>query len=220
VAFPLAIFVLHVLAANPSPATSGAKIAPSEIVGTITPKQLVAGLRQGGLILWMRHGERDSRSGDVSDAQAVEHNCAEQSALTEVGVAQARAVGEGIRSLKLPIGTVYAARLCRTQITAESLGLGPVILDSRLDEATTWTDRGGDAAYESAIIGLISAAPPVGQNIVEVTSQLTTKDPQPSVLAVTGAAETVVFRPKLGGSAEVVARIGRDAWPALLRLAE
>ena len=137
--------------ATPPPTLSPATVAPSEVVGAVEPRELASMLRQGGLVLWMRHGERDSSSGDVTDVEAAAHDCARQSLLTQAGMTQARSVGAAIRELKLPIAAVYAARLCRTEATAELLGVGPVSKDDRLDEATTWTDRGGDACRSSSL---------------------------------------------------------------------
>jgi hypothetical protein len=131
-------------------------------------------------------------------------------------MAQARAVGAGMRSLKLPIAAVYAARLCRTEATAQLLNVGSTRLDDRLDEATTWTDRGGDGASQRAVLAILSTSPPKGQDVVEVTSQLTIANPQPAFLAEMDVGEVAVFRPHPDGSSELLARIGRDAWPMLL----
>jgi hypothetical protein len=197
---------------SPAMPTSGAS---SAIVGQVQGQALVSALRQGGLILWMRHTARDSRSGDVSDQQAAAHDCTPQSELTPDGVAQARTVGEGMRSLGLPIAAVYTARLCRTEATGQQLNVAPITDDARLDEATTWTDRGGDSAYQQAVAAILATPPPAGQDVVEVTSQLTIPNAQPAVLAQLGAGEIAVFRPHPGSSPELLARIGQDAWPAL-----
>ncbi len=146
------------------------------------------GSARSRLIIWMRHGARDDRAGDVSDAQAATHNCAQQSRLTAQGQAQARKVGGGMRSLGLPIAAVHAARICRTESTARLLDVGPVTTDTRLDEASTWHDRGGNAAYQKAVFAILSTQPPPGQAVVEVTSKLTIPSPQPGVLAALGPA--------------------------------
>lgn len=52
---------------------------------------------------------------------------------------------------------------------------------------------------------------------MEVTSLLTIANPQPAVLAAMGVGEVAVFQPHPDGSPELLARIGRDAWPTLLR---
>ncbi|KEZ76026.1 histidine phosphatase family protein [Salinisphaera hydrothermalis] len=193
------------------------EVAPKAVVGPVTGQALVEHLRQGGLILWMRHGARDDRPGEVTDAQAAAHNCAQQSQLTAKGQTQARAVGAGMRALNLPIARVNAARLCRTETTARLLNVGPVHTEARLDAASTWKDRGGDAAYENAIAALLSNAPPPGKDVVDVTSKLTTAHPEPAVLAALSPGEVAVFAPDPDGPPRLLARIGRRAWPELAR---
>jgi len=212
-------------AAMSAPAMSMARetprhIAADAIVGPVRGRALLRALRRGGLILWMRHGARDERSGLVSDAQAAAHDCAKQSRLTAKGEAQARAVGAGMRALKLPIAAVYAARLCRTEATARLLDVGPVKVDARLDEASTWRDRGGDAAYETAVLDLLSMPPPAGQNVAMVSSKLTVHHPHPAVLAELGTAEVAVFRPRPGNMPQLLARIGPRAWTKLVQLTQ
>ncbi|WP_353226142.1 histidine phosphatase family protein [Salinisphaera hydrothermalis] len=198
-----------------APSTGTNRIAATAVVGTVTGQALLRRLQRGGLILWIRHGARDDRPGDVSDAQAAAHNCAEQSRLTAQGKAQARAVGAGMRELNLPIAAVHAARLCRTRATARLLNVGPVKTDASLDEASTWHDRGGDAAYQQAVFKLLSTTPPKGKDILDVTSKLTVPNPRPPVLAALGPAEVAVFAPNPGGQPQLLARIGRKAWRQL-----
>lgn len=192
-------------------------IAPTALTGTVTGPALVKQLRDGGLILWMRHGTRDNRPGDVTDAQAKAHDCPQQSELTAEGEAQARAVGEGIRALKLPIAVAYAARLCRTETTAHLLNVAPVSPDDRLDEPSTWTNRGGDAADQKAVLELLNTPIQPGKDVVVVASKLTIPNPHPAVLAALGPAEVAIFRPNPHGDPQLIAQIGYKAWATLAR---
>lgn len=206
-----------------SPMFPGAALAAAadlnpSVNGPLQGQTLIQALRQGGLILWMRHGARDSRSGDVSDQQAAAHDCVSQSQLTAEGEAQAREVGAALRTVLVPVETVYVARLCRTEASGKLLGVAPVVEDSRLDEATTWTDRGGDEAYRKAIAAFLATRPPAGKNLVAVTSQLTISDPRPKGLADLGPAEIVVLKPSPAEAPEVLARIRPSDWQSLERL--
>jgi hypothetical protein len=51
-------------------------INTTEITGPLQDAALVQALRTGGLVLWMRHTERDDRSGTVTPEQAANHDCA------------------------------------------------------------------------------------------------------------------------------------------------
>ncbi|MBQ4901187.1 histidine phosphatase family protein [Paenibacillus sp. Marseille-P2973] len=77
---------------------------------------LLSSLRQGGYILYVRHGEaivgEDSPSLDFKD-------CSTQKNLSETGKRQAEKFGEALRSLQIPVQTpVLASPFCRTKQTA------------------------------------------------------------------------------------------------------
>ena len=73
---------------------------------------LLAALRDGGYVLYLRHtstdfGENDSRMTDYA-------NCATQRNLTDGGRAEARAIGAALKALAIPVGRVLASPYCRT----------------------------------------------------------------------------------------------------------
>jgi hypothetical protein len=77
---------------------------------------LVSRLRQGGYVLYLRHASTDLSHND-SRMTSFE-DCASQRNLTDRGRDEARAIGEHIRRLKIPIGEVLASPFCRTMETA------------------------------------------------------------------------------------------------------
>jgi hypothetical protein len=192
-------------------------INTTEITGPLRGAALVQALRTGGLVLWMRHTERDDRSGTVTPEQAATHDCAAQSALTDTGRQHAKQIGAAVRALHLPIAAVRTARLCRTETTGRLLRLAPMATDDRLDASSTWVNRGGAAAQQRATLQILSETPPDGTNVVLVSSVLDIPAPQPAVLHDLGPGETVVFRPGPDGKATLLARIGESAWPMLLQ---
>jgi hypothetical protein len=70
---------------TPSGRTEPTTIGATQISGSVPGAALVQALRAGGLMLWMRHTERDTRSGTVIPEQAASHDCAAQSMLTATG---------------------------------------------------------------------------------------------------------------------------------------
>jgi hypothetical protein len=206
-----------------SPSTSAPSkpgtIGATEITGPIQGATLVRALRAGGLLLWMRHTERDARSATVTPEQAASHDCAAQSALTPAGRQHATQIGAAMRALKLPIAAVRTARLCRTETTGQLLNIAPVTDDDRLDASGTWVTRGGAAAEQRATLQALSEQPPAGKDVVLISSALDIPQPQPAVLHDLGPGETAVFRPEPAGKATLLARIGESAWPKLLQAA-
>jgi hypothetical protein len=197
----------------PAPGTIGA----GEITGPLQGAALVRGLRGGGLLLWMRHTERDDRSGTVTPLQAASLDCAARSALTATGRQHATQIGAALRGLDLPIAAVRTARLCRTQDTGR-LAIAAVTDDDRLDASSTWADRGG-GAEQQATLGVLAEQSSPGTDVVLVSSALGIPQAQPAVLGALGPGETAVFGPGPVGKATLLARIGESAWPTLLQAA-
>ena len=80
---------------------------------------LVRALRAGGFTLYFRHTATDFSQSDRLAAGL--GDCATQRNLSEAGRAQARAIGEAIRALRLPVGEVIASPFCRTMETGRLL---------------------------------------------------------------------------------------------------
>src|SRR5205809_2682352 len=77
---------------------------------------LLAKLRHGGYVLFMRHTSTDFSQNDARMTSY--EDCANQRNLTDKGRAEARALGEHVQRLAIPIGAVYASPFCRTMETA------------------------------------------------------------------------------------------------------
>lgn len=77
---------------------------------------IVAKLREGGLVLYMRHASTDFSQNDA--AMKSYEDCAHQRNLTEKGHAEAREIGAHLKRLSIPVGQVLASPFCRTMETA------------------------------------------------------------------------------------------------------
>ena len=74
---------------------------PPAVVPPANAAQLAAALRQGGLVLFVRHAATDRSRDD--DAHVVLENCATQRNLSAAGRAQAEGIAAAIKRLHLPI---------------------------------------------------------------------------------------------------------------------
>lgn len=119
--------------------------------------ELLNQLRQGGYVLYLRHTSTDFSQND-SRMKSFE-DCSTQRNLTERGRDEARALGEHVKRLKIPIGEVLASPFCRTMETAR-LAFG---------KATASHDvRGGpvEASRYEPLRKLLSSPVPRGTNRV------------------------------------------------------
>jgi phosphohistidine phosphatase SixA len=173
---------------------------------------LVMALRQGGYVLLMRHTSSPNATPDKTTADP--ENVTLERQLDQVGHDTARAMGEAIKKLSIPIGDVLSSPTYRALETVRLASLG---------QAQTFPELGDGGQSMQAVKDASAAwlrdkvfeAPPGGTDTVIVTHM-------PNIVAAFGLAanaivdgETMVFRPDGSGGAELVARVKVEEWPAL-----
>lgn len=160
---------------------------------------LLAALRQGGHILFMRH----TQTGTVTPQCATSN-------LSQAGERDARFVGDSIRSLRIPIGRVISSPVCRVADTARLLGFGTPELSSDLSNLPPSPD-----ADLGALRGKRIAEPPApGTNVFLVSHMQSGKTQAQWIHMDFG--EIVVFRPDGRGRSDAIARIRADDWYDLM----
>jgi hypothetical protein len=192
---------LAALVGGPTPAT--AQPAPSTLAGPA----LAAALRNGGYVLYFRHTATDF--GQSDERMTGFEDCATQRNLTDRGRADARAIGEALRALAIPIGEVLASPYCRTMETAR-------LIFGRATASPTV--RGGPAAPESperyAALAALLAAP-----VARGTNLAIASHGNPFRAVVGGPylaeGEAAVIEPRGGDGFRVVARVRQEEWRAL-----
>jgi Histidine phosphatase superfamily (branch 1) len=103
-----AVWLVVVLSVGAPPVAFGQTSAATPLRGP----DLLAALRAGGYILSFRHADTDHSQNDRRMTSV--EDCTTQRNLTDRGRDHARALGEAIRTLGIPIGAVLASPLCRT----------------------------------------------------------------------------------------------------------
>ena len=124
-------------------------------------------LRNGGYILYFRHGLTDWSEKDQSFSDLT--SCALQRNLSAEGRKQMAQIGRAIALLQIPIGDIYSSPLCRTRESAE-LMFGSAVLLSDLQERDA-PDASMSAAHVKSLRKLLQIAPAAGTNAVIVSHQ-------------------------------------------------
>jgi Histidine phosphatase superfamily (branch 1) len=168
---------------------------------------IVKQLRKGGHVLYMRHASTDFSQNDARMTSY--EDCATQRNLTEKGRTEARAIGEHLKRLGIPIGEVLASPYCRTMETAR-LAFGT--------PRGTHEVRGGpvqsdDAGRYDGLRKLLSSPVPSG------TNRAISSHGNPFI-AVAGPpylaeGEIAVVRPDGAMRFTVLARIRPEDWSSL-----
>jgi phosphohistidine phosphatase SixA len=176
----------------------------------LSPREIVAALKQGGMVLYFRHATTDMSKND-QNMKSYE-DCAGQRNLTDRGRDEARAVGRAIAAIGVPVGQVQASPYCRTMETAR-------LMFGRAE--STPEVRGGPAATdnEGRYAGLrrtFSTPLPGAENLIIASHG----NPFYAVAGppYLGEGELALVRPR-GKDFEVIARVRPDSWNPLIEAA-
>ena len=167
---------------------------------------MAAALRQGGLTLVVRHAIADANI----NQQELLRSCAFQRNLTEAGRRQARAIGNAVRALRIPIGEVRASPLCRARDTAR-LAFGRVTVDRDLVSPGVIGTEADDKRRAKTLRGLAERPPPNGMNTVLVTHTGNIGAAFDEETVQEG--ETLLYGP----GANLVGRVRAEEWAELVR---
>jgi phosphohistidine phosphatase SixA len=161
---------------------------------------LLSALRKGGLVLYARHAQQ---AGPQQEAP----HCAAAN-LVPAGEAEARALGEALHRLAIPIGRVRSSPFCRAIETARLIGFGEPEIAAGLALAAPDTPE-----LHAARARILAEAPPPGSNTLLVShghaSAAETERMQLDLV------EVIVYRADGRGGSKPIARIRLKEWEAL-----
>ena len=177
--------------------------------------ELLAALRQGGLIIYFRHADTGPATPEPPSVQI--ERCETQRNLNDNGRAQAREIGAQFRRLGIPVGKVLSSRFCRCVDTAQ-LAFGR----HEVAQVLTGVRRGPEFAdarrsASEGLRALLSTPPPEGENLVLVSHGFNLRDLEGVYLGTQG--EAAVYRADGRGGYALLARILPEAWASLDRTA-
>ncbi|CAH1195093.1 hypothetical protein PAECIP111892_01957 [Paenibacillus auburnensis] len=194
---------------------------PAEASGGILKSRpvdpsLLNSLRQGGYILYVRHGE--ATAGE--DMAEIDFNdCSTQKNLSETGRRQAAHFGEALRRLHIPVETpVLASPFCRTVETAElAFGKGKVQTDPfwvRIYQLSGSLSPAEQQRIVNDLTSVLEVLPSPGTNRIIIAHGF----PQGVGLGEVANLGTVIIKPNGQGKGfEVVGRFTLDEWLSLLQ---
>jgi phosphohistidine phosphatase SixA len=195
---------------RPEPVAPTASAAPSTATTQPRDVELVASLRRGGHVIYVRHAATEATQDDPMPDLADRRT---QRNLSAAGREQARQLGLALRRLGIPVGAVLVSPYARTRETGE-LAFGPDRVRATrelLNEAYPGTD---DEALARALRRLLARRPPAGQNTVLVSHGF-------NLNGATGLSiqegESAIFLPDSAGGARLVATVTVERWQALAR---
>jgi broad specificity phosphatase PhoE len=182
--------------------------------GAQEPKvgDILAKLREGGHVIVVRHGATHADQADTDPLNL--DNVSKQRQLNDKGRADARALGEALKSAGVPIGKAYTSRFQRAVETAR-------LIAGKEPEPTTDVSEGGlvvspneNNRRTQAFRALIARPPDPGTNTLIVSHK-------PNIMDALGRdwfdireGEASIFKPDGKGGFTLVGRVQIGQWAA------
>jgi len=172
-------------------------------------------LRRGGYVIVLRHGATTSEPSKVDSMSRP--NVPADRQLSERGRAQAKAIGQSMRKLNIPVGLVLASTVQRALDTATLLDLGEVKPTADLAESGPAIPPEESKRRAEAFRKLIGIQPPADKNVVIVSHKPNIVDALGDGWSDVHEGEASIFQPDGNGSYRLITRVQADGWDALAR---
>lgn len=175
---------------------------------------LIQALRAGGHNIYFRHAQTDWSQSDHIEQAGDWTSCDSSRVrqLSDEGRRTARAVGEYMRALRIPIGKVLASPYCRTVETAELMALGSVETTTDIMNLRVAEYFGGRDAILKRARSRLAMLPPPGTNIALIAHGNVARG---ATDVYPDEAEAAVFRAHGDGDFTFVGRLTPAQWAQL-----
>jgi len=172
-----------------------------------------AALRAGGNVIVLRHG---ATFADQADSNPLDpKDTAHQRQLNDAGKAAAKATGDALRAMKVPVGQVTTSQFQRAVDTGTLLGFGAVTSTADISEGGLVVSPNENNRRAAALKKLAATPPAAGTNVILVTHK-------PNILDAFGKdwfdvreGEASIFKPDGKGGFTLVGRVQAADWAKL-----
>jgi len=194
------------------------------MLGTAVPgsaaendKEIAQALRAGGLVIAVRHGATFPDQADTDPLNF--DNISAQRNLNEKGKALAKAFGDALRQISIPVGKVYTSKYNRAYETAVIAGFKDIEKTADLTEGGLVVSPNENARRIEAFRKMLGTTPQPGSNTVLITHKPNIVDALGKDWFDVKEGEASLFRPE-NGSYKLVARVQMDEWPRIAAAAK
>ena len=170
-------------------------------------------VRRGGYVIVIRHGATFANQADTDPLNI--KNVSAQRQLNDQGRAQAKAMGEYMRKLKIPVGTVVTSMFQRAVDTGMLLGFGDVKSTFDVTEGGLVVTPDENTRRTQALRKLAGTPPPAGSNVVIVSHKPNIMDAFGKDWFDVREGEASIFQPDGQGGYKPVVRVRADEWGSL-----
>src|SRR5258706_1763989 len=170
---------------------------------------IVKALRAGGFVIVVRHGATFPDQADTDPLNF--DNIAAQRNLNDKGKALAKAFGDALRQVGIPVGKVYTSKYNRAYETAVIAGFKDIEKTADLTEGGLVVSPNENNRRIEAFHKMLGTAPKPGTNTILITHKPNIVDALGKDWFDVKEGEASIFRPE-NGSYKRLARVQIDAW--------
>lgn len=180
---------------------------------SLSGHDLVVALRAGGYVILMRHASSPGHPPDTAhlDVENVEH----ERQLDEAGKSSARAMGEALHRLHIPIGAVLSSPTYRALETVKLAQLGQPTTYVELGDGGQSMRADKDGVRATWLKAKSATPPGPHENTFIVTHYPNIVEAYPESADGLADGDALILHPNGRGSAEPVARVKIDEWASL-----
>jgi phosphohistidine phosphatase SixA len=175
-------------------------------------QQLVQRLRMGGYVIVVRHGATATNQADTDPLNF--NDVTRQRNLNDKGKELAKAFGDAVRRVGLPVGEVYTSKFNRAYETAVLSGFENIERTVDLTEGGLVVTPDENNRRAEAFRKMLARAPAQGKNNFLITHKPNIVDALGKDWFDVKEGEASVFRPE-GGKYQLIARVQMEDWPRL-----
>jgi phosphohistidine phosphatase SixA len=175
-----------------------------------TQAEWVNALRAGGHVIVLRHGATNPDQADTDPLNF--KNVAQQRQLNDNGRKLAQSIGDSLRKLKIPVGSVYTSMFQRAVDTGKLLGFGDVSTTADVTEGGLVVSPNENNRRMQALRKLAATVPAAGTNVFIVTHKPNIMDAFGKDWFEVREGEASVFKPDGSGGYKPVVRVQADEW--------
>ena len=179
--------------------------------------EAIKALRGGGHVIVFRHGATHTDQADTDPLNIT--NVAKQRQLNDQGRALARAIGEAMRKLNIPVGQVVTSQFNRAVETGTLLGFGAVTSTADITEGGLVVTPNENNRRAAAMKELAATVPPAGANVVLVSHKPNIMDAFGKDWFDVREGEASVFKPDGNGGHRLIVRVQASEWSKLAQAA-
>jgi broad specificity phosphatase PhoE len=173
-------------------------------------KDIAQVLRAGGVVIVVRHGATLPDQADTDPLYF--DNIAAQRNLNDKGKTLAKAFGDAVRQVSIPVGKVYTSKYNRAYETAVIAGFKDIEKTADLTEGGLVVSPNENNRRVEAFHKMLGTSPKPGTNTILITHKPNIVDALGKDWFDVKEGEASLFHPE-NGSYKLIARVQMEEWP-------